>query len=125
MVGYALLHRPYMTTRLIQMLQLGMFWGTQIIPVSTRSAKGLAGQNMETPSEKVFSSHTTVKPESSSLYFDPSYGVTYLNEFYFEKDSISGYAAQIGFDENGYYIYKVKKTEGKGNVRFSTLKTFP
>jgi len=64
--------------------------------------EGIAGQNMKTPSEKVFSGHQIIlieekKKEEKLLpnnwepYFDPSYGVTYKNEKDFAKDAVYGY----------------------------------
>jgi hypothetical protein len=62
------------------------------------SLNTLAGQNTSPPSEKMFGSHYIVKVNSSLYsfgqgpYFDPSYGVTYLDANDMELKAIDGYA---------------------------------
>jgi hypothetical protein len=90
------------------------------------SLPGISGQNTPTPSEKVFTNHAIIEIQdiAGDKYFDPSYGQTYENKFDFEKDAVSGYAREVDFDEYTY-LYQVKKPEGKGELQFTTIKTFP
>ena len=79
------------------------------------STSGVAGQNSPTPSEKFFASHFIVKaPSGLSVggpYFDPSYGVTYLNACSFESEAIAGYADEIAGSSNSAFY--VEKPSGK------------
>jgi len=93
--------------------------------------EGIAGQNMKTPSEKVFSSHIIVQIDPKALppkwepYFDPSYGVTYENEEDFAKDAVYGYV-QSGIvetdviDEVKRLILKAKPADPSDNfIKFT------
>ena len=60
-------------------------------------------------------SHFIVKaPSGLSVggpYFDPSYGVTYLNACSFESEAIAGYADEIAGSSNSAFY--VEKPSGK------------
>jgi hypothetical protein len=62
------------------------------------SLPGLPGQNMETPNEKIFTNHIVVEPQFPAgapivfaRFYDPSYGVVYVDEDDFEDRAIWGY----------------------------------
>jgi hypothetical protein len=68
-----------------------------------QSTPGIPGQNSDTPSEKIYPNHQILKDISgvsgAGPYFDPPYGVTYLNacdpQHGFESKAVAGYTAQI------------------------------
>jgi hypothetical protein len=91
------------------------------------NGKGLAGQNMENPSEKAFPGHHMVKVPTNSLpsefaktpYFDPSYGVTYRDEKDFEDKAVFGYGKEKDRDtDERKVIYEVRKSENLNNIVF-------
>jgi hypothetical protein len=63
------------------------------------TGEGIPGQNSADPSEKVFGSHyfiwvnpaSGVAPAGQGPYFDPSYGVWYLNQTDFETKAVAFY----------------------------------
>jgi len=85
----------------------------------------LPGQNSAPPSEKMFGSHFIVKvlppppgqppvvDPSADQYFDPSYGVTYTDQFNFETKAVDGYALSISSN-----IFLVEKNAGLGQITF-------
>ncbi len=65
----------------------------------------LHGQNTTPPAEKVFIRHWIVKvqvndgnEEINNNYYDPSYGVTYINEADFESKAVEGYLQEFVID---------------------------
>ena len=89
------------------------------------SQTGLPGQNSMTPSEKVFGAHFIVKDtfgtSGSVLYYDPSYGVTYLNACDplqgFEYKAVAGYARPVG-DDTGPKFHVRQVSAGSCNIGF-------
>jgi hypothetical protein len=83
------------------------------------------------PLEKVFGSHFIVQIPiaSGNQYYDPSYGVTYLNEAGFESQAVVGYAQQMVPDARGsgnYHFCAVSGTpicgsSGTPNVTFTIV----
>ncbi|HID99291.1 MAG TPA: hypothetical protein EYP59_03255 [Thiotrichaceae bacterium] len=98
------------------------------------SLSGIRGQNEFEPSEKIFDFHFIVKvPQSSgAIYYDPSYGVTYVGgnkliaAMNFEKDAIAGYAKKREPEHPGYpyrCAFKARKPQDAsgnyiGNIHF-------
>jgi hypothetical protein len=84
------------------------------------SLNTLPGQNTMPPSEKLFGSHYIVKidpslaPSGEGPYFDPSYGVWYLDNADFEAKAIDGYFKAIENDPPGQY--HVRKKGGGVNI---------
>lgn len=84
----------------------------------------LEGQNSAPPSEKVFGLHFIVKftnggatdCASDDCYFDPSYGVNYLNGDDFEKKAVDGYVKDF---DDGCGEYRVEESSGLKNMRFN------
>jgi len=76
-----------------------------------KSKSTLAGQNTAPPSEKVFDAHFIVKLDpavaAASPYYDPSYGVNYLNAADFEAKAVKGYADDFG-DGPGIYRFRLR-----------------
>jgi hypothetical protein len=71
------------------------------------NASGTNGQNTSTPVEKVFAFHFIVQvPTISNLFYDPSYGVTYLSESDFESTALAGYASQLAGDSGTNYHFR-------------------
>jgi hypothetical protein len=78
------------------------------------SLSTLPGQNSAPPSEKIFASHFFVQvslPSVTPPYYDPSYGVTYMNAQDFEKKAVAGYlkgfqadAPVAPHEENVYWV---------------------
>jgi hypothetical protein len=68
---------------------------------------GVFGQGGEQPSEKVFNTHYIVQyPAGGSLWYDPSYGVTYSSAAAFETQSVQGYAQPLNGDGPGMYHFR-------------------
>ena len=66
------------------------------------SQTGIPGQNTETPSEKVFTQHFVIMYTKmgqncmmSACYYDPSYGVTFLNEAGFQTGAVFGFVQRL------------------------------
>jgi len=78
------------------------------------SLPGIPGQNTVTPSEKAFGSHFIVKVLGS--YYDPSYGVTYVDADDFEEKSVAGYFNR--FPGAAFNEYQVRKSTGLSNISF-------
>jgi hypothetical protein len=79
----------------------------------------LAGQNTAPPSEKIFDAHFIVKvtlPGVSPSYYDPSYGVFYLNADDFENKAIDGYLISVPGDPTN--VFRVRKSSGLKNINF-------
>ena len=79
----------------------------------------LAGQNTSPPSEKIFGAHFIVKvtlPGVSPSYYDPSYGVFYLNADDFENKAIDGYMNH--FPGDPFNVFRVRKSTGLRNINF-------
>ena len=87
---------------------------------------GVSGQNTETPSEKFFARHFIVKVNAldSGLpfqYFDPSYGLGYMNGLDFQSQSVAGYALSSNEthppDDGDVYL-KVKRPSSVSEIGF-------
>jgi hypothetical protein len=73
----------------------------------------LVGQNTAPPSEKVFDAHFIVYVSPAitggAPYYDPSYGVTYLDAADLELKAIKGYLDDVG---DGPGIYRFRERGG-------------
>lgn len=83
-----------------------------------RSLATLRGQNTAPPSEKVFARHFVVKIAFPPLvpYYDPSYGVTYMDQNDFENAALDGYYMQNPTDPANQV--RVKKSAGLQELAF-------
>jgi len=94
---------------------------------------GIAGQNVPTPSQKVFSTHMLVEMPENALpkefsqtpYFDPSYGTMYKDAQDFQKSALFGYGIQIDTKvenlqntKKGMLYFKVKKIDESIVIKF-------
>ena len=87
------------------------------------SQNTLAGQNTAPPAEKVFGSHYIVSYTpagtdctKTNCYYDPSYGVTYLDQADFQTKSVDGYLKQFpGNAANTGWVMK----PGALNINFN------
>ncbi len=86
------------------------------------SLNTLAGQNSAPPSEKVFIRHFIVKFTTGidctkdPCYFDPSYGVNYMDANDFENKAVDGYMDDFG---DGKGLFRVEKSAGLKNIKFN------
>jgi len=104
-------------------LPVGSLFGQMV------SQTGSPGQNSPTPAEKVFSSHYIVKLTDTMVtgvggpYFDPSYGLTYLNECDpaqgFEHKALAGYARSILSIESPPSFHARTTSSGSCSMSFS------
>ncbi len=101
-----------------------------MVPVAPGSVFGdltslstLPGQNTAPPSEKVFTKHFIVQVPSSlgAGYYDPSYGVTYLNNCDFESKAVAAYALPESTTASTVN-FEVRQASGC-NITFTTLFT--
>jgi hypothetical protein len=94
----------------------GEIYGMVPLPVGSLfgqivSLPDLHGQNTAPPSEKIFAYHFILKDtfgtSGAGPYYDPSYGVTYLNACDpsqgFEVKAVDGYLRRVGFDAGPNY----------------------
>jgi hypothetical protein len=88
----------------------------------------IAGQNSGNlaPSEKIFLRHFIVKvaapyctSTSNNCYYDPSYGVTYLDAGDFEQKAVSGYMVQTNVSNVGLAEQTGCPSACIGNIQFS------
>jgi hypothetical protein len=101
-------------------LPVGSIFGQMI------SLAGIAGQNTPQPSEKVFLRHFILKDvmgvSGAGPYYDPSYGVTYLNacdpQDGFEHKSVDGYALKIPVVDVDPNFHARKVDTNSCNIRF-------
>ncbi len=91
------------------------------------SDTGLSGQNSATPAEKLFALHFIVQAPSGlgGGYYDPSYGVTYVNNCDFESKSVAGYAlpASTNSPTASTWNFGVEQPTGSCNITFTTVFT--
>jgi hypothetical protein len=85
------------------------------------NAIGSPGQNSPTPSEKLFKFHEFLKYtiNGSSKYYDPSYGLEYMDNVDFHNQAIAGYATNPNLAMlPGFARFAVQKpNDGNGNPR--------
>jgi hypothetical protein len=104
------MYAPYSWPVVLE-VEPGGYIGMYPLPVGSifgqiTSLSDIPGQNTHPPSEKIFAFHFILKDSlgasGSVLYFDPSYGVTYLNacdpEEGFEYKAVDGYVRRAGPD---------------------------
>jgi len=75
-----------------------------------------SGQNTKPPLEKVFDNHYII--QCGSIYYDPSYGVTYTSENDFETKSVQGYGQHIPSDAVNL---EVEPSAGLQNIQFQPI----
>jgi hypothetical protein len=83
------------------------------------SLSTLPGQNTAPPSEKVFAAHFIVKVTLAGVspsYYDPSYGVTYMDANDFENKALNGYMKAASGDPSN--VFRVRLSAGLGNINF-------
>jgi hypothetical protein len=88
------------------------------------SLPGVPGQNTSPPSEKVFIRHFIVQAPSSlgGGYYDPSYGVTYLNNCDFQEKAVAFYAIPVNM-AGGTANFVVQLETSGCNITFTTFST--
>ena len=104
---------------------------------ATNDASGIPGQNTLPPAEKIFGNHVYVLPHlvdnssgtpvpvpaSGGPYFDPSYGVTYLNTADFVQKAVAGLISkQINI--NGYANSRAGRPVQSGDAANFQLCTY-
>jgi len=77
----------------------------------------LLGQNSAPPSEECFIFHYIIKYDG--IYYDPSYGVTYVDAVDFENKSIEGYALPR---PNSMVDFQLRKPNEINNIQFDIIK---
>lgn len=98
-----------------------------MVSLGPQGQEGLPGQNTAQPSEKMFGSHyflkvdTSVAPPGQGPYFDPSYGVWYSDETYFENNAVAYYIALMPNhpDPTQYTLWAVRPKSGPTNIFFN------
>lgn len=83
----------------------------EMVPIENISgtvtnAMGMAGQNTQNPSQKIFGKHYLVL-QGNNLY-DPSYGRIYTNASEFTLQNVEGYAKNLNIT-NGLLLLEVRK----------------
>jgi hypothetical protein len=83
------------------------------------SLSTLPGQNSSPPSEKVFAAHFIVKVTLTGItpsYYDPSYGVTYVDASDFENKAVDGYLKRAAGDPSN--VFRVQGSVGLNSINF-------
>ncbi len=75
------------------------------------SNSGIPGQGGATPSQKIFTNHLFLYNNNNAIYYDPSYGVTYVDSTDL-VDNLFGFAKTC--DSLGYYIDARLKSGSSG-----------
>ena len=71
---------------------------------------GAAGQNSDPPSQQVFIAHFLLKYQGNNItvYYDPSYGKTYLSNTDFQLSAVAGFGKEVAAASYGHWRMHVR-----------------